>query len=144
MQKQVLLILGNPSPATRQWVDAFQQRGFKVLATAAPADVKRVWRESAPLLTVMDTSIPVADSLRLCRELRALDSAPILLILASAGDLSEAYRAGATECLVQPASPAVILLKALAWSMRSDMVNINPSHEWMPSGSFFQGLTSAM
>lgn len=142
MQSQTVLIFGHASKITRLWVNAFQQRGLKVLTTSSPADIKRIWHESAPMLTVMDTSIPVADSLRLCHELRTLDAAPILLILASASDLTEAYRAGATECLVQPASPAVILLKALAWSMRSGWVNVHPSHDWTPSGSFFQGLTN--
>jgi len=124
-------------------VEAFHQRGLKVLTTSSPADVKRIWRESPLMLTVMDASVPVADSLRLCHELRAMDSAPILLIIASASDLNEAYRAGATECLVQPASPAVILLKALAWSMRNGWANVHSSHDWTPNGSFFQSLTNA-
>lgn len=142
MQTQTVLILGHLNEDASLWVDAFRQRGLRVVLTASPTDVKRIWREDPPMLTVMEASIPVADSLCLCRDLRVLDAAPVLLILASASDLNEAYRAGATECLVQPASPAVILLKALAWSMRSEWANIHPSHEWTPSGSFFQnGLT---
>lgn len=143
MQKQTVLIFSNVNSTTRPWMDAFQQRGFNVVSTASPADVARAWREHVPMLTVMDASIPVAESLRFCRDLRAVSSAPILLILASASDLNEAYRAGATECLVQPASPAVILLKALAWSMRDGWANVHPSHDWTPGGSFFQGLTNA-
>lgn len=139
MQKQTVLIFGQPSDTSRAWMDAFQQRGLKVVSTASPSDVERVWRESAPMLTVMDASVPPSEALRLCRNLRGLASAPILLILASASDLTEAYRAGATECLVQPATPAVILLKALAWSVRGRLVDVHPSHEWTPSGSFFQG-----
>ena len=138
LQTQTVLILGYTSEEASLWVEAFHQRGLKVVMTASPADVKRIWQEGSPMLTVMDTSIPVADSLSLCRDLRVVDSAPILLILASASDLNEAYRIGVTECLVQPASPAVILLKALAWSMRSEWANIHPAHEWTPSGSFFQ------
>ncbi|MBV6395252.1 MAG: hypothetical protein HFACDABA_00827 [Anaerolineales bacterium] len=124
MQTQTVLMFGHAGATTRLWVEAFHQRGMSVLTPASAVDVKRIWIEGVPMLTVVDASIPVADSLRLCRELRALDAAPILLILACASDLAEAYRAGVTECLVQPASPAVILLKALAWSMRSEWANI--------------------
>lgn len=120
MQTQTVLLLGRTNEAVHLWQEAFEQRGLNVLAMSSHADAKRAWSEAPPMLTVMDASFPVAESLRLCHELRALGSAPILLILASTSDLIEAYRAGATECLVQPASPAVILLKALAWSMRSE------------------------
>ena len=120
MNNSKALILSD-RPELSSWRDAFVQRGLKVIATSSPATARSHWLTEAPLLTVIDLSLPFADCLEICRQLRAIAPAPILLILpaANGNDLMEAYRAGVTECLIQPASPAVILLKALAWSMRS-------------------------
>ena len=133
MQKQTVLLLGYLDETTRIWAEAFQQRGLQVALTSSTTEVERAWREDPPMLTVVDASIPSAESLRLCRDLRRLGPAPILLVLTSASELIEAYQAGATECLIQPASPAVVLLKALAWSMRVRWAEVgtaqNPARE---------------
>jgi DNA-binding response OmpR family regulator len=144
MYTQTVLILGHASETTRQWADAFQQRGMRVNLTASPSDVQRVWREASPMLTVLDASIPFVEAVRLCRELRALSPAPILMLLASnkANELTEAYRAGATECLVQPAGPAVILLKAMAWSMRHESTLTSFTNEWASKGPYIQNIAS--
>ena len=145
MHKQTVLIVGIPSATSQAWVDAFHQRGFAVLAAGTTAEAVRIWREYAPMLTIVDSSIAAAESVRLCRDLRGLAHAPILVILPTAEYLADAYRAGATECLVHPSNPAVILLKALAWSMRSVQTEVHVSQKWEPEGGIFQNsLTSAI
>ncbi|RJP47539.1 MAG: response regulator [Anaerolineaceae bacterium] len=121
MSDHSVLILSDKEVSTRTWLDAFHQRGLAAESTSSAASALDRWRAAPPMLTVVDLSLPAEESLQICRDLRVLGGAPILLILPSAsGDvILEAYRAGVTECLIQPASPAVILLKALAWSMRA-------------------------
>ncbi len=122
MNKHSVLILSDKSASILDWAGAFRQRGLDAASTDSPTLASHHWRVAPPLLTVIDLSLPLAETLQACRALRAVDAdAPILLVLPSAygDDILEAWRAGATECLVQPASPAVILLKALAWSMRA-------------------------
>ncbi|MEW5938060.1 MAG: response regulator [Chloroflexota bacterium] len=120
MTNSTVLILSDHSASIPLWREAFEQRGLTVIAESAPAAAHSHWLDGAPLLTVVDLSLPLADCLEICRQLRSIASAPILLLLPAAhgNEIMEAYRAGVTECLIQPASPAVILLKALAWSMR--------------------------
>lgn len=123
MNKHSVLILSDKNESSLTWVEAFRQRGLDAASTDSPTLAQHHWRVAPPLLTVVDLSLPLDEILQICRALRSLgDDAPILLILPSTngGDILEAWRAGATECLVQPTNPAVILLKALAWSMRAD------------------------
>lgn len=122
MNKFFALILSDKNASAIGWSDAFRQRGLDAASTDSAALAIHHWRVAPPLLTVVDLSLPMEEALQTCRALRAINAdAPILLVLSTAygDDLFEAWRAGATECLVQPASPAAILLKALAWSMRA-------------------------
>ena len=122
MNKHSVLILSDKNASILDWAGAFRQRGLEDASTDSPTLAIHHWRVNPPLLTVIDLSLPLEELLQICRALRAINpDAPILLILPSArgDDILEAWRAGATECLVQPANPAVILLKALAWSMRA-------------------------
>lgn len=124
MSNHFVLILSDKEESTAVWLDAFRQRGLDAESTPSAASALNRWQTDPPMLTVIDLSLPVEAGLQICRDLRVLGGAPILLILPSArGEvILEAYRAGVTECLIQPASPAVILLKALAWSMRAGWV----------------------
>jgi len=122
MNKKSVLILSDKNASILDWAGAFRQRGLDVASADSATLAIHKWRVHPPLLTVIDLSLPFDEILQTCRSLRAIHSdAPILLVLPAAhGDkILEAWRAGATECLIQPANPAVILLKALAWSMRA-------------------------
>lgn len=121
MNKPSVLILSDKNASILDWAGAFRQRGKDAASTDSPAQAAHKWRSHPPLLTVIDLSLPFEEVLQVCRSLRTISDAPILLVLPSASgdEVLEAWRAGATECIVQPANPAVILLKALAWSMRA-------------------------
>lgn len=121
MSNRSVLILSDNNESILTWLDAFRQRGLNAASTASTSFALNCWQTEIPMLTVVDLSLPVRDCLQVCRALRFIGGAPILLILPAAhgGDLLDAIRAGVTECLIQPASPAVVLLKALAWSMRA-------------------------
>jgi CheY-like chemotaxis protein len=120
MNSHSVLILSDKNDSILTWLEAFRQRGLEAASTASPTFAIHLWQVEPPLLTVVDLSLPMEATLQICRNLRALNNAPILLTLPEnrGEDILEAWRAGVTECLIQPASPAVILLKALAWSMR--------------------------
>jgi DNA-binding response OmpR family regulator len=122
MNKKSVLLLSDKNASILDWAGAFRQRGMDAASTDSPANAAHKWRVHPPLLTVVDLSLPFDDVLQVCRSLRAIHpNAPILLVLSSASgdEVLEAWCAGATECIVQPANPAVILLKALAWSTRA-------------------------
>ena len=135
---QTVMIFSDRVDTRHAWADAFRQRGLEAVLTSSFAEVESYWRSGAPMLTVVDLSIGNSQGLEVCRRLRTLDYASILLILAtpSDDDLMRAYQAGVTECLIQPASPAVILLKALAWSMRRVWMESAPVYESSPVGFY--------
>ena len=121
MNNRSVLILSDKDESILTWMDAFRQRGLDAASTASTSFALNCWETDPPMLTVVDLSLSVGDCLQVCRTLRAIDVAPILLILPAARgeEILDAFHAGVTECLIQPNSPAVILLKALAWSMRA-------------------------
>ena len=49
------------------WMEAFEQRGLEAVTTASPARALHQWQTDIPLLTVVDLSLPLADSLAICR-----------------------------------------------------------------------------
>ena len=138
MSNRTVLIVSDRSDSIPAWEDAFRQRGLRVIATPSLAVVENQWRINAPVLTVVDTSHGNPHNLEVCRRLRMLAPAPILLILTAPSDedITKAYQAGVTECLIQPTSPAVILLKALAWSMRRAWMELPLPHDPPPAGIY--------
>jgi DNA-binding response OmpR family regulator len=135
MNRTVLVFSDRPDTKPA-WMDAFQQRGLKAVATSSFAEAEAHWRSGAPMLTVVDIATGNLHSLDACRRLRTLAPAPILLVLAepSGDDIMKAYQSGVTECIIRPASPAAILLKALAWSMRRVWMENIPVYEPPPAG----------
>ena len=121
MCKQTVLILSDKPEAGAVWMDAFRQRGMDVTVAESLDAAASVWTTAGLLLTIVDLSLPAARSLECCRHLRQVGPCPILLLLDSprSEQIMEAYQIGVDECLLQPIHPAVVLLKALAWSMRN-------------------------
>jgi len=132
MNPTSVLVLSDKAESHSIWADAFGQHGFEIIHA-------RKFEEfpihAAALLIVIDLTQPVAESLQVCRELRGRSATPILLVLpmANSGDILAAYQAGATECLVRPASLAMIVLKALAWSLRGGWMALSPLDQSQPN-----------
>ena len=129
MKPTSVLVLSDKAEHGAIWGDAFHQHDLEIVHAQRFDEVSA---QAASLLIVVDLAQSVSESLQVCRQLRGVSATPILLVLptASSADVLAAYQAGATECLIRPASPAVILLKALAWSMRGGwmaQMQFNPS-----------------
>lgn len=121
MKPANVLVLSDITESSTILADAFQQHGFEIVHARSFEEISA---QAATLLIVIDLLPSVAESLHVCRQLRGASATPILIVLptASSADMLAAYQAGATECIIRPASPAVILLKALAWSMRGGWI----------------------
>ena len=129
MKPASVLILSDKVEHGSVWGEAFRQHGLEIIHAQRFDEVSG---RAATLLIVVDLAQSVRECLQACRQLRGVSATPILLVLptANSADMLAGYQAGATECLIRPVSPAVIVLKALAWSMRGSwmaQVQINQS-----------------
>ena len=88
--------------------------GFDVIEAADGFAGLQAARQSPPDLVILDVRMPRMSGLEVCRELRAAPgtaTVPIIMLTARARpqDLEQAYAAGATEYVVKPFSPRVLL-----------------------------------
>ena len=88
--------------------------GFDVVEAADGFAALQAAREKAPDLVILDIRMPRMSGLEVCRELRAgplTGTVPIIMLTARARpqDLEQAYAAGATDYVVKPFSPRILL-----------------------------------
>jgi two-component system, OmpR family, phosphate regulon response regulator PhoB len=88
--------------------------GFDVIEAADGFEALQSAREKAPDLVILDIRMPRMSGLEVCRELRAgplTGTVPIIMLTARARpqDLEQAYAAGATDYVVKPFSPRILL-----------------------------------
>lgn len=88
--------------------------GFDVVEAADGFAALAAAREKAPDLVILDVRMPRMSGLEVCRELRAgplTETVPIIMLTARARpqDLELAYAAGATDYVVKPFSPRILL-----------------------------------
>jgi two-component system response regulator MtrA len=95
--------------------------GFRVL-TAADADAGwQLFRQEAPAATLIDRNLPGGDGIALCRRLRAVSGAPIMMVTALGldQDVVEGLEAGADDYLVKPFAPEVLVARVRALVRRA-------------------------
>lgn len=88
--------------------------GFDVVEAADGFAALAAARDKAPDLVILDIRMPRMSGLEVCRELRAgplTGTVPIIMLTARARpqDLELAYAAGATDYVVKPFSPRILL-----------------------------------
>jgi two-component system phosphate regulon response regulator PhoB len=88
--------------------------GFDVVEAADGFAALQSAREKVPDLVILDIRMPRMSGLEVCRELRAgplTGNVPIIMLTARArpSDLEQAYAAGATDYVVKPFSPRILL-----------------------------------
>jgi two-component system phosphate regulon response regulator PhoB len=88
--------------------------GFDVVEAADGLEALQAARQKAPDLVILDIRMPRMSGLEVCRELRAgplTGNVPIIMLTARARpqDLEQAYAAGATDYVVKPFSPRILL-----------------------------------
>jgi len=87
-----------------------------VLAPGATEAIK-VIDETLPELVIIDVTSRWVNGLECCAALREHTTAPILLLtpINNESHSLEAYQAGASECVIKPISPALLLAKIRVW-----------------------------
>lgn len=93
-----------------------EQNGFRVAVEARGERAVERFARERPRLVILDLMLPGKDGLAICRELRAIDAAPILILTARDSDIDEVIglEAGADDYVAKPVDPIVLLARARA------------------------------
>ena len=122
----VLVVTDNPETAAL-WVSLFQEKGC-IVTSETPVFAIQTGSVLAPRLVLVDVKTPHAARLALCRGLKAVSRGALLMLVPSDyQQIVESYAEGADECIVRPMNAALVLVKAMAWMLRQQLVNHNYS-----------------
>lgn len=118
-------------PVIRQaTADYLARNGFDVV-TAEDGDAGlEAWRESEPVLALLDVMLPGMDGVSLCRAIRAESQIPVILMSARSDpiDVVMGLEAGADDYVTKPFEPAV-----LAARLRAALRRVAPADEDRPA-----------
>lgn len=101
-----ILIVDDDEPFRLALRNAFLRRGYDVSLAGSPNELQAALREGPPEYAVVDLRMPGGSGLEVVRSLRALPSAPQVVVLTGYGTIGtavEAVRLGAINYLNKPA-----------------------------------------
>ena len=112
-----VLIVSDQPESVATWTALFSQRNCIVLAEFKVEDAIQSARLISPTLVLVDIDVSKEQCASLLKGLRSVCRAPILMLISAntVDEILEANRSGADECFVKPVSPAVLVVKAMAW-----------------------------
>ncbi len=117
----VMVVTNNPQTA-KLWVSIFREKGCLVI-NEVPAHALQTTRLLLPQIVLVDAQIPHAERLSLSRQLKSFSRAALLMLIPShPQEVGDAYAAGVDECLIQPINPALVVVKAMAWMVRQQLM----------------------
>lgn len=96
--------------------------GYSVVTAADGREALEQVQSQRPDVVVLDWLMPGLDGIEVAKRMRAMDSAPILMLTArdAVGDRVKGLDAGADDYLVKPFAPAELLARVRALLRRSD------------------------
>jgi two-component system, OmpR family, response regulator MprA len=96
--------------------------GYSVVTAANGKEALEQVQSQRPDVVVLDWLMPGLDGIEVAKQMRAMDSAPILMLTArdAVGDRVKGLDAGADDYLVKPFAPAELLARVRALLRRSD------------------------
>jgi DNA-binding response OmpR family regulator len=93
-----------------------ERDGFKVDSVANGKDALTRWESSRPDLIILDLMLPDIDGFDVCRQIRARDSVPILMLTARKEDVDKivGLELGADDYLTKPFNPRELVARVRA------------------------------
>jgi DNA-binding response OmpR family regulator len=101
------ILVAEDDPVSRKLIsNRLEKWGYEVVVTNDGAEAMTVLRQpGAPLLAILDWSMPEMDGLEICRRVRAAERLVYIILLTARGgkeNIIEGLRAGADDYLVKP------------------------------------------
>jgi two-component system response regulator RegA len=101
-----LLIVEDDAAFRERLVRAMRDRGFEAVGVADHPSAMEAAREDSPELAVVDLRLPGESGLAVVRDLKALDSSTVVVVLTGYGSIAtavESIKLGAASYLTKPA-----------------------------------------
>ncbi len=100
--------------------------GFLTLEAADGVEAIQVAQRTPPDLIVLDLMLPGIDGVEVCRRLRELTAAPILMLTARREEVDklEGFQAGADDYVTKPFSPREVMMRVRAIMRRLEMTTV--------------------
>ncbi len=111
-----MLIVEDDAVIRRAMADYLGRNGFEVVVAEDGDAGLAAWRESNPMLALLDVMLPGMDGVALCRAIRAESQIPVVLMSArsDAIDVVLGLEAGADDYVTKPFEPAVLAARLRA------------------------------
>ena len=106
----------------------FRRAGFDVImAHDGFAAIER-WKAESPDLIILDLNLPKLDGLSVCRQVRAQDTTPIIIlsVRGEEDDIVKGLELGADDYVVKPFSPRQVIARAEAVLRRAGAPPLSP------------------
>lgn len=105
-----------------------EQHGFEVAEAHRGDGAAEVFARFMPHVTILDLMLPGKDGLQVCRDLRQITSAPILMLTAREDDIDQilGLESGADDYVTKPVEPRVLLARIRALLRRHALVTVPP------------------
>jgi two-component system response regulator RstA len=99
-----------------------ESRGYETLVEADGSQATARFLAERPDLVILDLMLPGKDGFQVCKEMRAISNAPILVFTARADDIDHVLglEIGADDYVVKPLEPRVLLARVEALLRRSE------------------------
>ncbi|HEY7092827.1 MAG TPA: response regulator transcription factor [Ktedonobacterales bacterium] len=100
--------------------------GFLTLEAADGVEALRVAQRTPPDLIILDLMLPGIDGIEVCRRLREMTAAPILMLTARHEEAAklEGFQAGADDYVTKPFSPREIVMRVRAIMRRLELTTV--------------------
>ncbi len=128
-----ILVVDDDPEIRRLLVDYLERNGFTPVAARDGREMRQALERHAVDLVVLDLTLPDADGLTLCRDLRASSNLPVLMLTARGeeADRIVGIEMGADDYLVKPFSPRELLarIKTILRRTRALPPNMRPESQ---------------
>lgn len=118
-----------------------RKAGYEVIVAHDGLVALERWRKDAPDLIILDINLPKLDGLSVCRQIRAQDETPIIIlsVRGEEDDIVTGLRLGADDYIVKPFSPRQMVARAEAVLRR--VGDVHPSSGNLTIGDISLDLT---
>jgi DNA-binding response OmpR family regulator len=107
-----------------------RKAGYEVIVAYDGLVALDRWRTDAPDLIILDLNLPKLDGLSVCRQIRAKDDTPIIIlsVRGEEDDIVTGLKLGADDYIVKPFSPRQMVARAEAVLRRVSDTRPSPGH----------------
>ncbi|MGI8886968.1 MAG: response regulator transcription factor [Gaiellaceae bacterium] len=122
MLRRRILLIEDEESISEPLAAALEREGFDVLVAATAAEGRKLFRERAPDLVLLDVMLPDGDGKDVLRDIRSASRTPVIMVTARGEELQRVLglELGADDYVTKPFSAAELAARVRAVLRRAD------------------------